>query len=114
MQQKPVREKPGLTLTDPNRIGDIAEYTVIHEALKRGAEVYKNVGCSGKTDIIISTGNSSLHVDVKTEKWDYRNQSFVSSGVQGATTYRVLVNPETYAVRWVKGKAPQGWENFWD
>jgi len=113
-QLKPVQEKPGLTLTDSNRLGDIAEYVVITEALKRGANAYKNVGCTGKTDLILEYNSMTLHVDVKVEKWDYRSQTFVSYGNQKATKLRVLVNPETWQVRWVKGKAPENWETFWD
>ena len=38
----------GLKLTDSNRKGDIYEHIVIAEAMKRGAHVYKNCGCTGK------------------------------------------------------------------
>lgn len=111
---KLVRDKPGLTLTDSSRLGDIAEYVVITEALKRGANVYKNVGCTGKTDIVLEHNSYTLHIDVKVEKWNYKRQAFGSRGLVKATKPRVLVNPETWQVRWVKGKEPQNWETFWD
>lgn len=107
-------EKPGLTLTDRSRLGDIAEYIVIIEALRRGADVFKNVGCTGKTDIILAKDEKTLHVDVKTEHWDKRCCRYVSYGVRGAKKSRALVNPQTWAVRWPKGKEPEGWETFWN
>ena len=113
-QQTQHQEKPGLTLTDKSRLGDIAEHVVIIEALRRGADVFKNVGCTGKTDIIIAKDGQTLHIDVKTERWDVRSCRYLSAGVRNATENRVLVNPETWAVRWPKGKEPQGWENFWN
>ena len=112
--QNPVQVKPGLILTDRSRLGDIAEYTVVTEALRRGANVYKNVGCTGKTDLILEYNSMTLHIDVKLEKWDYKQQMFKSRGSGKAIKPRVLVNPETWQVRWVKGKAPQNWETFWD
>ena len=107
-------DRPGLTLTDKSRLGDIAEHVVITEALKRGADVFKNVGCTGKTDIVLSLGHNTLHVDVKMEEWDKRSKTFYSPGQAKAAKPRVLVNPETWDVRWVKGKAPEGWETFWN
>jgi len=112
-QQTQPLETPGLTLTDPSRLGDIGEYVVITEALKRGAEVYKNVGCTGKTDIVLCRADEVLQIDVKIEKWKADQGQFCSRGVCGATNPRVLVNPSTWTVRWPKGKAPQGWEDFW-
>ena len=114
MQPKPQQECPGLKLTDTSRLGDIAEYVVITEALKRGAEVYKNVGCTGKTDVVIEFNGNALHVDVKVEKWDVRSNSYYSPGISGAIKDRVFVNPSTWQVRWPKGEAPKGWESFWN
>jgi len=113
LQPKPQPDCPGLKLTDTSRLGDIAEYVVIAEALKRGAEVYKNVGCTGKTDVVIGLSGKTLQIDVKVEEWDIRSNSYYSPGLSGATKDRVLVNPSTWQVRWPKGKAPEGWESFW-
>jgi hypothetical protein len=87
---------------------------VVVEALKRGADVYKNVGCTGKTDIVIEFNGSLLAVDVKMEKWDQASCRYGSFGVRNATKDRVLVNPSTWKVRWPKGKAPEGWQSFWN
>ena len=113
-QQKPQPDCPGLILTDTSRLGDIAEHVVITEALKRGADVYKNVGCTGKTDIVIDLNGSLLAIDVKVEKWFSSTCSYGSRGVCNATKDRVLVNPSTWKVRWPKGKAPEGWHSFWN
>jgi hypothetical protein len=112
-QPKPQAECPGLTLTDTNRLGDIAEHVVITEALKRGAEVFKNVGCTGKIDLVLYYQGKALPIDVKTELWDPRVNRYYSPGIRRATKTRVLVNPETWKVRWPYGKAPEGWEMFW-
>jgi hypothetical protein len=87
---------------------------VIAEALKRGAEVFKNVGCTGKTDIVLAVMDKVIHIDVKTEEWDPRSNRFYSPGLSGATKKRALVNPDTWRVRWPVGKAPSGWETFWN
>ena len=113
-QPKQAKAKLGLTLTDSSRLGDIAEYVVITEALKRGAEVFKNVGCTGKTDVVLSVLDEVIHIDVKTEEWDPRSNRYYSPGLSGATKHRALVNPDTWRVRWPVGKAPSGWERFWD
>lgn len=113
-QPKQTQVVPGLTHIDNNRLGDIAEHVVITEALKRGAEVFKNVGCTGKTDIVLSVNDEVIHIDVKTEEWDPRSCRYYSPGKSGATMHRVLVNPETWRVRWPVGKAPSGWEKFWN
>ena len=103
-----------LKLTDTSRLGDIAEHIVIVEALKRGADVYKNVGCTGKTDIVIEVDGQLLAVDVKTEKWNHRHQAYYSPGTRGCTKNRVLVNPLTWQVRWPRGESPEGWQSFWN
>lgn len=113
MQQKQAKDRPGLKLTDHSRLGDIAEHVVITQALIKGAEVYKSVTCTGKTDVIISHNDQLIHIDVKTEEWDPRSNTFYSPGKAGATKHRALVNPKTWKVRWPVGKAPQGWELFW-
>ena len=86
---------------------------MVTEALIRGAEVYKNVTSTGKTDVVLVYDGNLIHVDVKIEEWDPRSNSFYSPGKSGATEHRVLVNPETWKVRWPMGKAPEGWEMFW-
>ena len=92
MQQKPEPDVRGLTLTDTSRLGDIAEYVVITEALKRGAEAFKNVGCTGKTDIVLCHYGEVLRVDVKTEEWDPRSNRYYSPGRAGAVEHLSLIH----------------------
>ena len=113
MQQKQSLDTLGQKRTDTSRFGDIAEYVVITEALKRGAEVFKNVGCTGKTDIVLYFNDLTLHVDVKIEKL-HSSGTYGSYGKGKAEVPRVLVNPKTWQARWVKGKEPKGWETFWN
>lgn len=97
--------KPGQIHTDPNFKGDLYEHIAIVEAMKRGAYVYKNVGCSGRTDMIIQKGDTSLHVDVKAS-------SSHSSPARGVSL--VHVDVDTHKVRWGRPRTiPTLWSEFW-
>lgn len=87
---------------------------MILKSWERGAEVYKNVGCSGKTDLVLSYGGNVLEVDVKQMNKNGEGKYTASGSASRASKSVVLVNPETLEVRWIKGKEPKGWENFWD
>lgn len=76
--------------------------------------MFKNVSCTGKTDIVLAINNETLHIDVKVEEWDQRSNRYYSPGNAGAVQARALVNPKTWKVRWPKGKSPEGWEMFWN
>ena len=110
-KQKQQSECPGLKLTYTSRLGDIAEYVVITESLKRGAEVYKNVGCTGKTDVVIDLNGNTLHVDVKVEEWDVRSNSYYSPGISGAIKDRVTARCGWRAERRrARGQGGVDWE----
>ena len=97
-----------------NRQGDAAELIVVVEAWKRGAEVFRNVGCTGKIDLVLRKPDGALlAVDVKSICRNGNGQFTASSNVYRATEVVVLVHPYTEKVRWVRGKAPLGWEDFW-
>lgn len=103
--QKQSVETTGDPLTDNNRRGDIYEHIVIVEAMKRGANVYKNVGCTGKTDMILEHNNEKLSIDVKASS----THKCPSPGVA-----LVHVDVGTLSVKWGRpSKAPNGWEGFW-
>lgn len=51
---------------DPNKIGDLAEYRAMLWLLERGYEVYKNVNCTGKIDMIAKKDGEIIFIDVKT------------------------------------------------
>ena len=58
-------ETTGAKSTDTNRKGDFWEYHVALEAWKRGAEVFMNIGRTGKTDLVLEWQGKLLRVDVK-------------------------------------------------
>jgi len=67
-------EKVGQTLTDRNRLGDLAEYYAITWLWDEGYEVFKNAGCSGLIDLIAYKKETEdiLLIDVKTIQEDKR------------------------------------------
>ena len=105
MTQKQSPVIAGLTHTDPSFKGDLYEHIVIVEAMKRGAHVYKNVGCTGKTDMILEKNGEKISIDVKSSS---RKQAS-APGV-----FLVLVDVESLEVRWGnKRRQPTNWEKFW-
>lgn len=114
MPPKVVPETPGLTLTDPNRLGDYWEYYVALQAWERGAEVYKNFGKTGKTDLVLSHNGNLLEVDVKCLVQNRPGEYGTCNAISNAVKQVVVVHPITRKVRWIRGKEPKGWENFWD
>ena len=106
------RKSINKTTTSTSRIGDYWEIHVTKEALLRGAEVYRNVSCTGQTDLILKWNNMLLECDVK----QMRKQLNIwkSPGRPNRKSTHILVNPETEEIRWKKGKAPLGWEDFWN
>lgn len=52
-------------ITDPNRKGDIAEMKAIVWLLEQEYEVYHNVGCTGKVDMVAIKEGETLLIDVK-------------------------------------------------
>ena len=59
-------ETPGPTVTNKSRLGDMAEQWVKLLCHWKGCEVFQNVGCTGKTDIVIVHPSLGLlQVDVK-------------------------------------------------
>jgi len=116
---------------NPNRKGDIFEKIVMLTALLNGAEVYENVGCSGKTDVMLEYKGKSIGIDVKgalaierpdrgtkTMRWPH-NYSSVKKPI-----YAVCVWPtnDLWYVNWAtKGQGskkeldcPSGWENLFN
>ena len=94
----------------------------------KGCEVFQNVGCTGKTDIVIVHPSlGTLQVDVKCSQfeangyWNARQAREVKRPV-----YAVCVEPDgdiaNWRVHWRNLKrlndpvwdCPPGWQNFWD
>ena len=113
--QKQKLETTGQKSTDSNRAGDIAEHYVIVEALKRGAEVYKNVGCTGKTDLVIDFNGVVEKCDVKTlgQGTPGTAKTWIRSTGKSVST-PIGVNPDTWEIKWHPKRTPEGLESFWD
>ena len=107
-----------------NTLGDLCEYHVAIEAMKRGAKVYRNISCVGHVDLILEVNNKFIPIDVKARFWCAQTQSFRTK----ASTARcqvVCVEPDDlygWKVSWPLkrgGKTskhvncPQGLEDFW-
>lgn len=92
------------------------EQYVSLEALKRGAEVFTNISCVGETDLVLIHNGIVAQCDVKTMKWDPVSQLWKSNHQHKPPedVYYVMVNPETYQIRWLRNKKPAGLENFWN
>ena len=92
-------EKP----TDPNKIGDIAEYYAITWLWDNGYNVFKNCGCTGPVDLVAMTPEGKvLLIDVKSYK-DGRLSA--RSDLQKELGVRYLhFNSETRKMRFVEHK----------
>ena len=118
-------ELAGPTVTDfsPSRLGDLAEQWVAMLAAWKGAEVFPNVNSTGTTDLMIRYDGEIYEFDVKVSTfrqhptsgkwyWDPKNTWMVKGPV-----IPVIVEPDgdiaNWRVRWARGKAPAGLENFW-
>lgn len=77
-------DKTGQRHTDPNVLGDVAEYYSITYLLDQGLHVFRNACCTGPVDLVAmdSQGNLTL-IDVKTvrKERDY-NVASVRSPIQ--------------------------------
>ena len=98
----------------------------------KGCEVFQNVGCTGKTDIVIVHPTlGTLQIDVKTSQWHHtgRWNAGIAYRVE-RPNYAVCVQPDgdiaNWKVHWRNLKrgggamknpiwdCPPGWETFWD
>jgi hypothetical protein len=127
----------GQKFTNDPRKGDVAEHFICTLASLKGAEVFKNINCTGKFDIILLIENQFIPIDVKlaaqyTLPSGNTTWKFSAIGNQcHEDAYAVYVCPidpsdmRTWQVRWayMKGQGmaknpkfncPEGLETFWD
>ena len=91
------------------------ELTVCRDAMLRGADVFKNVSCVGKVDLIIAKDGEAIRIDVKTPKFCKRRKTWTSNSCKPISgIYHVLINPDTWKPRWNCKHIPIGWEEFWN
>ena len=118
LQQKPKSETTGQKFTDPNRKGDLAEHYVALMATWKGAEVYRNINCTGKVDLVIGVDGILYRLDVKLAALNGRGD-----GWSGQTNkvkppvIPVLVIPDgdifEWKIQWIRNRHPKELENFW-
>ena len=82
--------------------------------------MFSNIGCTGSTDIVLKHPQlGTIEVDVKTSTWDESRGLWnpANTGTVKLPVFPVIVEPDgdvaNWRVRWVRNRAPQGWENFW-
>lgn len=118
---KPRPEVTGPKCIDPNRKGDYWEYHVGMAAWDRKGEVFKNLGKTGRVDLVLEVGGTYYPIDVKVDKWEAAKAVWRAGGTPAENVWLVCVNPETRNVRWPQkqggGKTPvcpPGLEDYWD
>ena len=112
---------PGQTVTkaSPSRLGDIAEHWVGLLAAWKGAEVYRNLNCTGNTDIVLLLPNgNSYMLDVKLARPNSRGYWYGNTNEVKDPVIPVLVIPTgditEWKVKWINKRYPPELENFWD
>ncbi len=122
MQQNLSLEKTGPKSINVNnkRDGDYWEYYVSLEAWKRGAEVFRNLGSSGKVDLILLKDGETLLCDVK-QNGRYRiynnppDYDYHQTGLSTVekNVYMICIHPISLKISWNTKRVPLGWEDFW-
>ena len=129
---KPAKESLGRLRTElsTNRRGDIAELYVCLIAEWKGADVFRNAGCDGKTDIVLKIEDQLVEIDVKLAQYHQCRKGVYSWKTPTASNvelpiYPVLVIPYgdimDWRIRWKQlttapnspPHCPPGLENFW-
>ena len=86
-------------------------------AMEKGAEVYRNMSCVGKTDIVLEINGNHYPINVKAMV--ERNKSTPGRYYQETLNklpedvYMVNVNPVTRDICWHTKRIPAGLEDFW-
>jgi hypothetical protein len=121
-QQNQNQEKIGQKSINVNnkRDGDYWEYYVSLEAWKRGAEVFRNLGSSGKVDMILLKDGDLIPCDVK-QNGRYRiynsppDYDYHQTGLSSVekNVYMICIHPISLKISWNTKRVPLGWEDFW-
>lgn len=107
----------GQTFTDPNRKGDLAEQWVALIASWKGAEVYRNTGCTGKVDMVLSINGVDYPIDIKLARKKRSGWAGNTDRVSDPVI-PVLVIPEgdicDWKIQWIRNRHPEELTHFWD
>jgi len=97
-------EQVGQTLTDVNRLGDLAEHYAITWLWDEGFEVFHNSGCTGAVDIVAIKDGEVYLFDVKMNSEPSRvNNSKARSKLQKELGVQyILFDPHTRKLRLTK------------
>lgn len=89
-------------ITDPNRLGDIAEFYATTWLWDEGYEVFANSGCTGAIDLIAVKNGVPVFVDVKSKNTD-TVYGFTRTEEQKKLRVQILeFNGQTRKCRWVE------------
>lgn len=95
----------GQRLTDPNRLGDVAEFYAITWLWDEGFEVYHNSGCSGAVDIVGIKDGEVYLFDVKMNKNPTKSMAKSRTPLQKKLGVQFLLfDPRTRKLRLQKHK----------
>lgn len=95
----------GQRLTDPNRLGDVAEFYAITWLWDEGFEVYHNSGCSGAVDIVGIKNGEVYLFDVKMNKNPKKSTAKSRTALQKKLGVQFLLfDPRTRKLRLQKHK----------
>jgi Holliday junction resolvase-like predicted endonuclease len=89
-------------ITDPNRLGDIAEFYATTWLWDEGYEVFSNSGCTGAVDLIALKNGVPVFVDVKSKNTD---TVYGHTRTEEQKKLRVQIlefNGQTRKCRWVE------------
>lgn len=106
---KPTDDEDEVVVTNPNRLGDVAEYYAVTYLWDKGHEVFINAGCTGAIDLITFKDGDITLIDVKTESKDTRKKGEYWCVAKGRSQYQKQIgvkllgfNPVTRKFKFVK------------
>ena len=98
-------DQVGQTLTDVNRLGDLAEHYAITWLWDEGFEVFHNAGCTGAVDIVAIKDGEVYLFDVKTNSSKRANNARARTVLQKEMGVQYIIfDPKTRKLRLAKHK----------
>jgi len=97
-------EGVGQTLTDGNRLGDLAEHYAITWLWDEGFEVFLNAGCTGAVDIVGIKNGEVYLFDVKMNRREHSHAKGRTALQKELGVQYILFDPATRKLRLQKHK----------